>query len=321
MTTKRFDAGRWLRNNWLELLLLAVLLIAAGWLATTGREIWQTVRPAPTPAPGSAQNFDAQRAAGVASFLAALGPRTAGSEALAVAAERIEQELRESGWQVEAQPFELDGVARRNIVAVAGTGPAVLLATHYDSSPLADRDPDPANHNTPAPGANDGGSGAAVLLELARTLDTERLAGEVWLVFLDGQYSARGEPLAAGLQALVDAPPWTQPPQAALLLDLLGASDQQFAVDPASDALLAQQVWQIAAQQGYGAWFSPEPRAAVDLGQAVLSGAGIPVAVIAGSDYPYWRTLLDTAEQIDAGSLARVGRVLLAFLEQWPLSS
>lgn len=320
MTTKRFDAGRWLRTNWVELLLLAVTLIAIGWLATMTREIWQTVSPAPVLPPANALSFDGQRAAGVASFLAALGPRTAGSEALAVTAERIEQELRDSGWQVQVQPFERDGVARRNIVATAGAGPTVLLATHYDSSPLADRDPDPANHSTPAPGANDGATSAAVLLELARTLDRDRLAGQVWLAFLDGQYEASGASVAAGMQALVDAPPWTQPPQAALLLDLLGAADQQIAIDPASDTLLAQQVWQIAAQQGYGAWFSTEPRAAVDLGQAVLSGSGVPVAVIAGSDYPYWRTLLDTAEQIDPDSLARAGRVLLAFLEQWPPS-
>lgn len=323
MTTKRFDAGRWLRDNWLELLLLAVLLIAIVWLATVGREIWQTVRPAPAPpvtVPVSAVDFEGQRAAGVARFLAALGPRTAGSEALAVAAERIEQDLRESGWQVQSQPFQLDGLARRNIVAAAGSGPAVLLVTHYDSSPLADRDPDLANHGAPAPGANDGGSGSAVLLELARALDRDRLVGQVWLVFLDGQYGADGAPVAAGMQALLDASPWPQPPQAALLVDLLGAVNQQFAVDPASDALLAQQVWQIAAEQGYNTWFIAETRPAVDLGQTALSGAGVPVAVITGSDYPFWRTVQDTTEQIDADSLARAGRVLEAFLEQWPLS-
>jgi glutaminyl-peptide cyclotransferase len=325
MTTKRFDAGRWLRDHWLELLLLGVLLVAVVWLATVGREIWQIVQPEPPPpppvtAPASAQDIDGPRTAGIASFLAALGPRTAGSAALAVAAERIEQELRESGWQVEVRPFDLNGVTRRNIVATAGAGPAVLLATHYDSSPLADRDPDPANHNMPAPGANDGGSGAAVLLELARALNRERLAGQVWLVLLDGQYGADSTPIAAGMQALLDAPPWAQPPEAALLVYLLGADGQQFAIDPASDALLTQQIWQIAAQQGYGAWFTTETRAAVELGQSLLTGLNVPVAVIAGSDYPYWRTSLDTVEQINADSLARAGRVLQSFLEQWPLS-
>ena len=78
------------------LALLLLLAAASVWLLTAGREIWQVFRPAPeaipTPAPvpaGSAAEFDGQRAAGIVSFLAALGPRTPGSEALLVTAERI----------------------------------------------------------------------------------------------------------------------------------------------------------------------------------------------------------------------------------------
>ncbi len=316
------ETRHWLRNNWLELLLLGVLLLALAWLASIGRDVWQTVRPEPTPAPPPATapawsvTFDGQRAAGVVSFLAALGPRTAGSEALAVAAERIEQELRDSGWQVQTQTFDLEGVARRNIVASAGNGPGLLLATHYDTSPVADLDPNSANHGTPGPSANDGGSGAAVLLELARVLDRSRLAGQVWLVFLDGQYSNAGDPAATGAQALADAAPWSDPPQAAILLDLLGAADQRFAVDPASDAQLSQQLWNAANQVGLAQFFVEEPGAAIELGQTALAQQGIPAAVIAGSDYPHWRTMLDTPEQIDPASLARVGRLLQAIVTQ-----
>jgi hypothetical protein len=317
MPTKRFDAGRWLRNNWLELLLLAVLLIALGWLLSLGREIWPKVRPEPVPTPGPGA-FDSQRALGVITFLAALGPRVAGSDALAATAERIEEELRDRGWQVEIQEFELDGVIRRNIVAKAGEGEAILLGTHYDSSPLADLDPDEAVHLTPPPGANDGASGTAVLLELASALDKERLAGQVWLVFFDGQYDSDGQPVAAGVQAWVEQTPAPEAPQAAVLTALLGGARQQFSIDAVSDPALSQQLWGMAEQLGYGGWFIPEPQAGLNLGQTPLASLGGPVAVIAGSDASTWRTLQDTSEQIDPESLGRVGRVLQAFLEGMP---
>jgi glutaminyl-peptide cyclotransferase len=328
MTTKRFNAGRWLRDNWLELLLLAVLLIATVWLATLGRDIWQQVRPEPvatpvpmpTATPSGPTVFDEARAAGIVSFLTALGPRVAGSDALAATAERIEEELRASGWQVEVQEFELDGVVRRNILARAGVGETILLGTHYDSSPLADQDPVEANRLLPPPGANDGGSGTAVLLDLARSLDQDRLAGQVLLAFFDGQYRADGEPAAAGMQAWAAQAPAAEPLQAVVLVDLLGGARQQFIVDMASDPALSQQLWDLAEQLGYAGWFVPEPQAGLSLGQTALAGLGAPVAVIAGSDYPYWRTLQDTPEQLDPQSLGRVGRVLQAFLENQVVS-
>ncbi len=292
MTTKRFDAGSWLRTNWLELLLLVVLVVAIAWLATVGRDIWQQMQPepSPTPLPGPTAApgaFDGPRAAGIVNFLTALGPRVAGSEALAVTTERVEQELREAGWQVEVQPFELEGVSRRNIVAKAGAGEVILVGAHIDSSPRADLDPNEANRQTPAPGANDGGSGAAVLLEAA----------------------------TAGVQALTRQASWTEPLQAVVLLDLLGATRQQFFVDASADPTLSQRLWSLAEQLGLGGWFVQEPGAGIDLGQATFADMGAPTVVIAGSDYLFWRTMQDTPDQIDPESLARVGRLLQAFLE------
>lgn len=320
---KRVDLRGWLRANWLELALLTVLAAASIWLVTAGREIWQTVRPKPTPTlarmparEGASAVFDAQRAAGIVSFLAALGPRTAGSDALAVTAERIEQELRAGGWQVETQPFDLEGLPRRNIVARAGAGqPIALVGVHYDSSPLADRDPNEASRSQPGPGANDGASGMAVLLELARTLDQESLPGEVWLVFFDGQYDGAGAPSAAGVRAFIEQTNPASRPPAAALLDLLGGVAQQFTFDPAADPALSQQIWQLAEELGYGGWFAPESAAGLELGQTALQGAGLPTAVIAGSSYPAYRTLQDTPDQIDPQGLARVGRLLQVFLE------
>jgi glutaminyl-peptide cyclotransferase len=318
MSSKRVDPRGWLRTNWLELLILLALVVACSWLLTAGQAIWQVVRPQPSPTPPAASaltDFDARRAAGVLSFLAALGPRTPGSDALSVTAERIEQDLADSGWQVETQLFELEGVARRNIIARAGAGaPLALLGAHYDASPLADRDPNETNRTLPAPGANDGASGVAVLLELARTLEPEDLPGPVWLVFFDGQYDSQGEAVAAGVQAFIDQSDPAEWPRAAVMLDLLGGVAQQFTIDPAADQALSQQIWALAEQRGYGGWFAPELQSGLNLGQARLAAAGIPTAVIAGSDNPDYRTLQDTPDRIDPQGLARVGQLLQAFL-------
>jgi hypothetical protein len=323
MSSNRIGTRRWLRDNWLELALLLALAVAGVWLLAAGREIWQTFNPEPMPtaAPvpqGSPAVFDGERAAGIVSFLAALGPRTPGSEALAVTAERIEQELAASGWQVQTQPFELDGVQRRNIVARAGDGqPALLLGAHYDGSPLADRDPTEANRASPAPGANDGASGVAVLLELARTLDQDRLPGQVTLAFFDAQYGGDGAATAAGVQEFIRANEAAAGalPQSALLVDLLGGVAQQFTIDAASDPALSQQVWRLAEEMAFSGWFVPETQAGLELGQTALAGAGVPAAVIAGSAYPAYRTLQDTPDRIDPQGLARVGQVLQAWLE------
>lgn len=317
MPTPPPNVGQRLRDNWLELLLLLVLLIALVWLATVGRGVWQRVQPEPTPPPAAldAQTaFDGQRALGLVSFLTALGPRVAGSAAHDAAAERIEQELRDNGWQVVVQDFQRDGAARRNIVAKAGVGDITLLATHYDSSPVADLDP--ANQLLPAPAANDGGSSAAVLLELARSLDQQRLAGEVWLAFLDGQYSPQGALVSEGAPELAALLPPDITRRGAVWLDLVGGAEASFSVAPDADPALHAQLWDLASQLGYTAWFKAEPGASLELGQTALSNLGMPSAVIADTNYPFWRTLQDTPDKLSAESLGRVGQVLQAFLER-----
>ncbi len=63
----------------------------------------------------------------------------------------------------------------------------VLLCAHWDTRPVADHDPDPALRQSPIPGANDGASGVAVLLELARVFQREAPSVGVDLVLFDGE--------------------------------------------------------------------------------------------------------------------------------------
>ncbi|MBS3751309.1 MAG: M28 family peptidase, partial [Anaerolineales bacterium] len=95
--------------------------------------------------------------------------------------------LKESGWEVELQMGEMMGNPVQNVIAYRQQdGDHILLGAHYDTRLYADQDPDPELRKEPVPGANDGASGVAVLLELARVLPKE-MDIPVRLVFFDAE--------------------------------------------------------------------------------------------------------------------------------------
>src|SRR5439155_11256162 len=107
------------------------------------------------------------------------------------AADLISSHLEAAGWNVSRDPFtgtyRCANVSMHNVVGErAGTsGKLVILGAHYDTRPIAESDPDPANRTKPIPGANDGASGVGVLLELARSL--AGVQDTVRLVFFDAE--------------------------------------------------------------------------------------------------------------------------------------
>ena len=116
-------------------------------------------------------SFNEKRAFADVEKQLAFGPRTPASEGHAKFIAWLESELKKSGWQTTIQQGELMGNPIKNIVAQRGEEtPKIILIAHYDSRLLADNDPDPDKHSFPVPGANDGASGVAVLLELSRIL-------------------------------------------------------------------------------------------------------------------------------------------------------
>lgn len=328
---------RWLRANWLELALLAVLAVAIWWLVRTGRELLAaptvevgTAPGAPvvvvapeagvSPAPQAGLRFDGNQALSYVTMQTALGPRPAGSNAAGATVALIEQNLSAWGWQVEVQTFQHQGLTLRNVIARAGAGPeAVLLATHYDTRLRADRDPDPARRSTPVTGAVGSAGGVAVLLTLAQSLASQELGRQVWLAFLDGGDNAdlEGWPAAVGAGHLAESLRGADPlPQAAVVINVIGAADQRFRYDPNSDPSLSAELWSLAAAQGSAPWFLPESGEALIDDHLPLRAVGIPAAAIVDTEYPLRHTTADVASQVDAESLARVGRLLEAFVRR-----
>lgn len=109
------------------------------------------------------------------------GPRTMNSEAHERCGEWIVSKFRQFGCQVETQKADLkgyDGTILKNTNIIAHYNPQastrILLCAHWDSRPWADNDPDSANWRKPVMAANDGASGIAVMLEIARQLQADK---------------------------------------------------------------------------------------------------------------------------------------------------
>jgi hypothetical protein len=243
------------------------------------------------------------------------GPRITGSAASLAAGEYIAEQLRPLGWEVEFQDFVYRETPARNLIARAnqGQGPVLILGAHYDTRRRADRDPE--HPDQPVPGANDGASGVAVLLELARSLDRDRVPYEIWLAFFDAEDNGDldGWDWIVGSSYMAER--LTVQPEAMLLVDMIGDADQQIYFDLNSDLQLSARVWAVAAQLGYGDYFLPFSRYAMLDDHIPFSRRGIPAIDIIDFDYPYWHTTADTADKVHPDSLQRVGRTLETFLE------
>jgi glutaminyl-peptide cyclotransferase len=267
---------------------------------------------APTPA-----GFDGQRAYADVEYQVSLGPRLPGSDAHAQAVEWMLTGLDIAGWETEVQETEMMGHPIRNVIARRGSGSQwIIIGAHYDSRIWADEDPDPANHRRPVPGANDGASGVAVLMELARTLP-EDLDKEIWLVFFDAEDQGRIEDWdwILGSRAFVDS--LDREPDIALVVDMIGDADLTIYMERNSDPELTQQIWGIAAELGYGEQFIPEYRYAMLDDHTPFLERGIPAVLIIDFDYPYWHTLEDTPDKVSPDSLQAVGDTVSTWIIEY----
>jgi glutaminyl-peptide cyclotransferase len=293
-------------------------LFAGGIVILIGLGVWfLTNRPS-----AISPQFSGEQAYLQVSAQMQLGPRVTGSPANQAAGDYIAAQLKKSGWEAEFQSFTYHDTPVRSIIGRAnkGAGPIIILGAHYDSRRRADQDK--SHPNEPVPGANDGASGVAVLLELARVLNLKQTPYEVWLAFFDAEDNGGLDGWDWIVGSSYMAAHLTVTPQAMILLDMVGDADQQFYFDRNSDAALSSQIWTIAAQQGYGAFFIAQPRWSMLDDHTPFAQRGIPAIDIIDFDYgpnnSYWHTIADTADKVSPTSLEHVGRTLVAFLQTTP---
>ncbi len=293
--------------------------------------------PAVTPSPLPAYDENAalhrlvsgQRAFDWAREIVAFGPRPSGSEPLEKTRQFFEQELKKQGWVTERQTFEdttprgrLTFVNLRARFAAADHNPwhrstPLLIASHYDTKHFTD---------IVFVGANDGASGNALQLELARVLASQpALAQRIELVFFDGEEATIQYTPLDGLHGSRHyARAWREwprdhRPQRGIVLDMVGEKDLRIEM-PAnqSSAVLRRLALQAAADAGHQAVFGLSSKEIID-DHVPLAMAGIDMVNFIDMDYRVWHTADDTLEQISAESLATVGRVTLLLLEKYLL--
>jgi Zn-dependent M28 family amino/carboxypeptidase len=265
--------------------------------------------------PAADQQFDGERAYEHVLAQVAFGPRLPDSQAHQQTIAYITQTLTAYGWKTAHQKTEWNGFAVDNLIAYRGTfetPPEIVLGAHYDTRIHADQETGSA-HTDPVPGANDGASGVAILLELARVLPSD--IPPVWLVFFDAEDNGNiaGRDWIMGSRAFVAE--LAVSPQAVVIVDMVGDADLNLYLEANSSPVLAQEIWAQAARLGYEQFIPTVKYSMLDDHTPFLQ-AGIPAVDIIDFDYPYWHTTADTPDKVSPASLEAVGRTLQAWLRE-----
>lgn len=294
----------------------------------------------PTALPSDLVPFDAERAYNLVldQVLYPSGEvrtRVPGTEGNEEVAAFIAGSLREMGWDVRYHRFNATYGCKttpmHNVIAErAGTsGKIVMLGAHYDTRPIADKDPSPANRSLPIPGANDAASGVAVLLELARVMpptdDTVRLA------FWDGEdgggyLGARCTDWILGSEAynasLSDLDRASI--RAYVLVDMIGDAQATIPWEGNSDVALRTEVYDVAQRLGYDEIFVQKPGWSITDDHVPFARAGVPTLDLIHTSippaqpvFPAWHhTMQDDIFNVSAATLGAVGNVLQVWLDE-----
>lgn len=270
----------------------------------------------------AASAFNAERAFADLRTIVAFGPRPAGSDALAKTRAYIVAELQKSGLKAQLDEFEVETPRGRkkmtNIRASrAGTRSTVIaLAGHYDTKIF----------DFNFLGANDGGSSAAWLLEMARATQNLRLENTLEFIFFDGE------------EAVVD---WTDTDsvygsrydverrrkdgslkqlRALILVDMIGDKNLTIRKEPQSTEWLTTTIWSTAERLGFSRQFLNDSLYVSDDHIPFLK-AGVQAVDLIDFEYPnasnsHWHQASDTLDKTSGESLKIVGDVVLASLPE-----
>ena len=289
-------------------------------------------------------DFDAQMAYDFIQKQVDFGPRVPGSQAHRDCGNWLVEQLKAYGAEVltqEAQVMAFDGtyLPMKNIIAQyqPDNKRRILLYAHWDTRPFADKDS--VRTKEPIDGANDGGSGVGVLLEVARQIQQKQPDYGIDIIFFDTEDYGRPEWLPAD----GDPSDWCLGSQYwarnrhkpnyrakfGVLLDMVGAKDAVFNREGTSVALapgVVDKVWKTAQGLGYDTLFVDEVTGqTIDDNYFVNMGAGIPSANIVHyhvsgprpMGYGFFHhTHADNMSIIDTTVLKAVGQTVMEVIYQ-----
>jgi hypothetical protein len=257
------------------------------------------------------------------------GPRIPGSDAHQRAATWLETELRQRADTLVVQSWthvtaKGDSLPLTNFIARfrPSVGKRLLFLAHWDSRPTADSPTSP-DSTKPVLGANDGGSGVAVLLGVADVLKRTPPTIGVDLLFVDGEdygdFTDAPKDVLIGSRYYAVHPVSGPQPLYAVLFDLVADKDLQIFEEGNSlvgAPEVVDLVWNTAKDLGYAGTFVATPKHTLIDDHLELQKVGIRAIDVVDFDYPYWHTILDTLDKVSAASLQIVGDVAVALVRR-----
>lgn len=271
----------------------------------------------------------------------AFGPRVPGTPEHDACADYLIKELDKYADTIYVQrgtvtAFNGDVLPITNIIASFNPRQTrrVLLVAHYDTRPWADNDRDSANHTKSVLGANDGGSGVGVILEIARNLRERQAAVGVDIFFTDAEdygdnngFAGNADSWCLGTQYWIENMiPYhsDNTPLYGILLDMVGGQDARFHHEAFSKEYATSTAWKVwgeAKRLGHDDIFVNKMGGAVTDDHVFLTNAGIPtlniiesVNVQTGTFPPSWHTVNDDMSNISRTTLQAVGETVLNVL-------
>lgn len=282
--------------------------------------------------PVNEPRFDANRAYGYLKSICRLGGRASGSPGMAKQQGLIVEHFNRLGATISFQSFDathpLAGTpVRLNNMLVTwhpGSRERVLIVCHYDTRPYPDADR--VNPRGPFIGANDGASGVAFLMELGNQMKNVQAGCGVDFLFVDGEEFIFGDNGTYFLGSEHFAKEYRDhPPKhryaSGVVVDMiadrkLGIYREKSSMKLAPDVTNA--IWAAAAEVGVKEFMDVEKHQVNDDHLPLNNIARIPTCDIIDFDYPHWHTTRDVPAQCSGESLAKVGRVIIRWLESIP---
>ncbi len=267
----------------------------------------------------------------------AFGVRYPGSEGQQKMIDYLSQKLEGYGAKVVKQDFQVNFLDQKDITAtniIASYNPKqskrVLLAAHWDSRMIAEKDEDPIRQKQPIMGADDGATGTAALLEIARLIHTHGIDIGIDLVFFDAE--DQGDDSDATTWCL-GSQYWTKHPHKngykakyGILLDMIGAKGAKFGREYYSTQYagpVLNKVWKLAQAMGYGDYFQDfDAKGVMDDHFYIIENLRIPTIDIINRPIGttkhgfghYHHTHKDNIDIVDKRSLKVVGQVVTAVI-------
>jgi glutaminyl-peptide cyclotransferase len=322
---------RWCAGAGAAVAVIAALGVWAPWKDANGNEgvVIESVTFAP---PKPSDKFDGQAAYKYLVDLCKLGPRLTASKPMARQQEILKEHFEALGAEVEFQRFRGRQPSRSEpfecVNVLVRFHPErekrVLLSCHYDTRPMADREPPLSTRRGQFHGANDAAASVAFLMELGRLLPKLETKVGVDFAFFDAEefiYDTQRDLYFLGSEEFVrklTADGGRNRYAKVLNFDMIAGKDLKLHPDIESSVragALVDEVWTIAKELGI-AEFDPEPKHEVRDDHLAFLNAGIPAADLIDFDYIHWHRLSDVPQNCSGESMAKVAAVTVEWLKR-----